>query len=165
MVTRLICYKASEGLNENDRDCLDENAYEDIKIIVDACIKRIYKQQQTHFEVMNYIIQTPSARRLKEEIKKRVGSKFDANDNGIDNWQCVETDGGDKALVLMEGQWAEKGCITMTQVDGRNELQVRFFYWETCEVQDSNDDKYMLGRFTELLLTHFTYFINRIVIE
>ncbi len=109
---------------------------------------------------MNYIIQTPSARRLKEEILKSVENKADANGNGIVNWQCVETDGGDKALVLTDGQWAEKGCITLTQVTGRNELQVRFFYWETCEVRDNNVDKYMLGRFTELLLSHFHYFVD-----
>ena len=114
---------------------------------------------------MNYIIQTPSARRLKEEILKSVESKADGNRNGIVNWQCVDIDGGDKALVLTEGQWAEKGCITVTQVAGRNELQVRFFYWETCEAKDNNDDKYMLGRFTELLLSHFHYFIDRIIIE
>lgn len=115
--------------------------------------------------MQNYIIQTPSARRLKEEILKSVESKVDANGNGIVNWQCVETDGGDKALVLTEGLWAEKGCINFTQVVGRNELQVRSLYWETCEVRDNNDDKYMLGRFTELLLSHFHYFIDRIIIE
>ena len=31
-----ICYKASEGLSQNDMDCLDENGYDDIKVIVDA---------------------------------------------------------------------------------------------------------------------------------
>ena len=31
-----VCYKASEGLSQNDLDCLDENGYEDINIIVDA---------------------------------------------------------------------------------------------------------------------------------
>lgn len=31
-----ICYKASEVLSQNDMDCLGENGYEDIKIIVDA---------------------------------------------------------------------------------------------------------------------------------
>ena len=77
----------------------------------------------------------------------------------------METDGADKALVLTEGQWAEKGCITLTQVTGRSELQVRFFYSETCEARDNNVDKYMLGRFTELLLSHFAYFIDRVVIE
>lgn len=31
-----ICYNASEGLNQNDMDCLDENGYGDIKMIVGA---------------------------------------------------------------------------------------------------------------------------------
>lgn len=31
-----ICYMASEGLSQNDVDCLDENGYEDIKIIENA---------------------------------------------------------------------------------------------------------------------------------
>ena len=31
-----ICYKASEGLDQNDMDCLVENGYEDIKQILDA---------------------------------------------------------------------------------------------------------------------------------
>lgn len=31
-----INYKASEGLGQNDMDCLDESGYDDIKIIVDA---------------------------------------------------------------------------------------------------------------------------------
>ena len=31
-----ICYKVSEGLSQNDMDCLDNNGYDDIKMIVDA---------------------------------------------------------------------------------------------------------------------------------
>ena len=31
-----ICYKASEGLSQNDMDCLDDNGYDDINNIVDA---------------------------------------------------------------------------------------------------------------------------------
>ena len=31
-----ICYKAAEGLGQNDLDCLDENGYDNIKVIVDA---------------------------------------------------------------------------------------------------------------------------------
>ena len=114
---------------------------------------------------MNYIIQTPSAKTLKEEMFERISAKADANGNGIVNWQCVETDGGDKTLVLTEGQWAEKGCITLTQVVGRNELQVRYFNWENGLERENGDDKYMLGRFTELLLSHFHCFINRVIIE
>lgn len=71
----------------------------------------------------------------------------------------------DEDLVLTEGQWAEKGCLTLTQVVGRNELQVRYFNWENGVERENGDDKYMLGRFTELLLTHFTYFIDRVIIE
>lgn len=72
---------------------------------------------------MNYIIQTPSAKRLKEEIIKSVEFKVDSNGNGIATWQCVETDCGEKALVFTEGQWAEMGCITLTQEVGHNELK------------------------------------------
>ena len=34
--SRPICYKASEGLSQDDMDSLDKNGYEDIKVIVDA---------------------------------------------------------------------------------------------------------------------------------
>ena len=34
-----ICYKASEGLSQDDMDCLDENGYDDIKIIAYAVHK------------------------------------------------------------------------------------------------------------------------------
>lgn len=114
---------------------------------------------------MNYIIKTPSATKLKKEILDRVSDKVDANGKGIATWQCVETDGGDRVLVHTTGQWAEKGCVTLTQVFGRNELQVRFHYWETCEDRNNDDDKIMLGRFTELLLAHFHYFVDRTIIE
>ena len=114
---------------------------------------------------MNYIIHTPSAGKFKEEIFARVSAKVDGNGIGIATWQCVEADSAEKVLVLTEGQWAEKGCITITQVAGSNELQVRFFYWETCEDRENGDDKFMLCRFTELLLVHFSYFVDKIVIE
>ena len=38
-----ICYKASEGLNQNDMACLDENGFEDIKIVIDA-VHQAYMQ-------------------------------------------------------------------------------------------------------------------------
>lgn len=34
--SKSVCYKASEGLSQNDMDCLGENGYDDIKKIVDA---------------------------------------------------------------------------------------------------------------------------------
>ena len=114
---------------------------------------------------MNYIIHTPSAVKLKKEIIDRVSEKIDANGKGIVTWQCVETDAGERVLVHTTDQWAEKGCITIKQEPGRNELQIRFHYWDSCKNQSNDDDKYILARFTELILVHFYYFIDRIVIE
>ena len=114
---------------------------------------------------MNYIIQTPSAIRLKKEIIDSVTNKADGNGKGIATWQCVEIDAGEKVLVHTIDQWAEKGCIAIKQKPGRNELQVRFCYWDSCEDRNSDDDKYMLGRFTELLFVHFSYFIDKVIIE
>ena len=42
-LSKPICYKASEVLSQNDMDCLDENGYDDIKIIVDAVQKAYIK--------------------------------------------------------------------------------------------------------------------------
>ena len=113
---------------------------------------------------MNYII-LPSGARLKKEILDRVSDKVDANGKGIATWQVAETDGSEKVLIHTTDQWAEKGGIVLKQVPGRNELQVRFHYWDSCEDRENGDDKVMLGRFTELLLVHFPYFIDKIVIE
>ncbi len=114
---------------------------------------------------MNYIIQTPSARELKEEILEKVSAKVDGNGLGITTWQCVETNSSDKDLVLTKKQWAEKGCVTLTQVAGKKELKVKFFYWETCNDRENSDDKYLLGKFTELVLVHFCYHVDKIAIE
>lgn len=42
-----ICYKASEGLDQNDMDCLDENGYDDIKMIADS-VHQAYIQATTN---------------------------------------------------------------------------------------------------------------------
>lgn len=114
---------------------------------------------------MNYTIHTPSAARLKKEILARVSEKVDANGKGIATWQVADTDGSEKVLVHTTDQWVEKGCIALKQVPGRNELQVRFHYWDSWEDRGNDDDKIMLGRFTELLLVHFSYFVDKIVVE
>ena len=114
---------------------------------------------------MNYIIYTPSVARLKQEIFNRISEKVDANGKGIATWQVAETNGIEKVLVYTVDQWAEKGCIALKQEPGRNKLLARFCYWDSCEERAVDDDKYMLGRFTELLLVHFSYFIDKITIE
>ena len=114
---------------------------------------------------MNYIIFTPSAAKLKKEILDRVSVKIDANGKGIATWQCVETVTGDRVLVHTTDQWAEKGCIVLNQEDIRNELQVRFYYWDSCQYKSNDDDRIMLAAFTELIFVHFSYFIDKLVIE
>lgn len=114
---------------------------------------------------MNYTIYTPSAAKLKKEILDRVFKKVDANGKGIATWQVAETDGNSQVLVHTTDQWAEKGCIALKQVPGRNELQVRYLNWENGVERDNGDDKYMFGQFTELILIHFTSFIDRVIIE
>ena len=114
---------------------------------------------------MNYTIHTPSATRLKKEILDRVAAKVDANGKGIATWQVAETDGNGQVLVYTVDQWAEKGCIALKQEYGSNVLQVRFYYWDSCENRENGDDRIMLGRFTELLLVHFSYFVGKVVIE
>ena len=114
---------------------------------------------------MNYTIYTPSASKLKEEILVSVAAKADANGRGIATWQCVEIDAGDRVLVHTTDQWAEKGCIAIKQEPGHNILRIRFCYWDSCEDMSNDDDKYMFGRFTELILVHFSYYIDKIIIE
>lgn len=113
---------------------------------------------------MNYIIHTPSAAKLKKEILTRVSEKIDANGKGIATWQCIETDLDEHVLVHTTDQWAEKGCIALNQEAIRNELQVRFHYWDSCEDRTNDDVKIILGRFTELILVHFPYYIDRVEI-
>lgn len=114
---------------------------------------------------MNYIIYTPSVARLKLEIFNRISEKVDANGKGIATWQVAETNGIEKVLVYTVDQWAEKGCIALKQEPRHNKLLASFCYWDSCEERADDDDKYMLGRFTELLLVHFSYFIDKITIE
>ena len=114
---------------------------------------------------MNYVIHTPSAVRLKKEMLEKVLEKVDTNGKGIATWQVAETDSSEKVLVHTTDQWAEKGCVTLKQVPDKNELQVRFHYWDSWEDKNNDDDKIILGRFTELLLVHFSYFVDKIVIE
>ena len=48
--SRPICYKASEGLSQNNMDCLEGNGYEDIKIIIDAVHQAYIKATTSMFK-------------------------------------------------------------------------------------------------------------------
>ena len=109
---------------------------------------------------MDYIIYTPSARRLKKEILCSTSTVTDET-----SWECVKTEANDNVLVYTPDRWAEKGFITLKANLAHNELRVRFCYWDSCEERNSDDERFMLGRFTEHLLVHYSYFVDRVVIE
>lgn len=115
--------------------------------------------------VRTRVSKSTSATRLKKEILDRVAAKVDASGKGIATWQVAETDGNGQVLVYTADQWAEKGCIALKQESGSNVLQVRFYFWDSCEDRENGDDKIMFGRFTELLLVHFTYLVDKVTIE
>lgn len=114
---------------------------------------------------MKYIIHTPSAVRLKKEIVDCVMAGADSNGKDIMTWKCVGTEANGNVLVHTTDQWEEKGYITLKHNTSHNELMVRFHYWDSCENRSNDDVKYMLSRFTELIMVHFSYFIDKITIE
>ena len=60
-LSKPICYKVSEGVNQSDMDCLDENGYEDIKIIIDA-VHQAYIESIKPFWLKEIIIVFPLER-------------------------------------------------------------------------------------------------------
>ena len=48
-----ICYMASDGLSQNDMDSLDDNGYDDIKIIVDAVHQAYFDSTREQFSCYN----------------------------------------------------------------------------------------------------------------
>ena len=114
---------------------------------------------------MTYTIHTPSATRLKNEIIDRVSAGADANGVSIDTWKCVETEDGDKVLTYNVDGWVEKGCIALKQNQTHNQIKVIYCSWEDGKERENDDDKIMLSRFTELILVHFRYFIDKLTIE
>lgn len=113
-------------------------------------------------------VERGQSKEVLSDCRAEAGSalaKADANGKSIIIWQVAVTDGSEKVLVHTTEQWAEKGCIALKQVPGRNELQVRFHYWDSWEDRNNDDDKIMLGRFTEFLLVHFSYFVDKVTIE
>ena len=117
--------------------------------------------------MMKYIVFTQSAEKTIERIIScvRVG-KGDTNKE-IKTWQIKKTASNEDVLVHTADQWEEKGCIELLSSDDNKEIEVRFFYWSTYEESNRSGDesKYLLGRFTELLLVHFWGMIDRISIK
>lgn len=114
---------------------------------------------------MNYIIHTPSAVRLKKEIFDYLSERTDSSDKNVITWQSTETEANEKVLVHTSDQWQDKGFIALRHNASHNNIHVRFHYWESCTDRTADDEKILFGRFTEFVLVHFSYYIDKIVIE
>ena len=91
----------------------------------------------------------------KDEDRKRV--KIDPQGVAIDTWAFKNTDEGEEVLIHTTQQWDKKGCISLTESEDNDYVQVSFYYWSSFKKEKWNgdEDKYYLGRFTELILVHF----------
>ena len=91
----------------------------------------------------------------KDEDGNRV--KIDPQGVAIDTWDFKTTDEGEEVLIHTTQQWDKKGCISLTESEDNDDVQVSFYYWSSFKKEKWNgdEDKYYLGRFTELILVHF----------
>lgn len=106
---------------------------------------------------MKYIIKTADAKGLRDTIISCVEKKKDLKDKDIRSWDVATTDKDEKVLIHVTDQWEDKGNLHLNPSDENTELELEFKYWKKFKKEDrsGDEDKYLFGRFTELLLVHF----------
>lgn len=109
---------------------------------------------------MKYIIQASNTDSLIKLIIKCIEQKKDEENKTIDTWKIIKKDKNESLIVHNTGQWENKGVIVLKKIPNDNEniiIDVSFHYWINCieEERTEDDEKYLLGRFTELILVHF----------
>lgn len=123
---------------------------------------------------MNFIIFTNDAKKVIKTIFDCVNNGEDSQKTGIKTWEVKLTCENEKVLVHTaktfgedEQQWADKGCLSFTPNVENDQIRVKFHYWSKYPKDQRNDDdeKYVLGRFTELLMVHFDAQYNKVTIN
>lgn len=106
---------------------------------------------------MKYTIVTTDAVKSINTIIKCIKAQKDPQDKSIDTWGIQKSNDGEELLVHTPDQWGNIGCLSLTPNDTNGKIDVEFYYWEEYPAKDINGDenKYILGRFTELMLVHF----------
>ncbi len=91
----------------------------------------------------------------KDEDGNRV--KVDPLKKTIDTWDYTTADDDKEVLVHTTQQWDKKGCLSLTASNNNDYIRVKFHYWRKFkkEERSGDEEKYYLGRFTELVLVHF----------
>ena len=106
---------------------------------------------------MKYIIKTLDAKSTISTIIDCVKKGKDRDGSEIQSWSVQKTSTDEEVLVHTPQQWDEKGCLKLHANKDNDEIEVIFCYWSTFpkEQRNDNDGRYILGRFTELILVHF----------
>lgn len=100
----------------------------------------------------------------KDKDGKRV--KIDPQGKTIDTWDTKTADDGEEVMIHTTQQWDKKGCLSLTPGKDNNFIKVKFYYWSSFKEDERTGDenKYYLGRFTELVLVHFYHQIDKVEI-
>lgn len=100
----------------------------------------------------------------KDENGNRV--KIDPQGVAIDTWDYTTNDKNEERLIHTTQQWEKKGCLRLTASKNNDYVQADFRYWSSFKEDERNgdEDKYYLGRFTELILVHFYPQIEKVEI-
>lgn len=100
---------------------------------------------------------------FKKNDKNGNRVKIDPQGVAIDTWDIKTADDGEEVLIHTTQQWEEKGCLSLTPSKDNDFIKVKFHYWSSFKKEERNgdEDKYYLGRFTELILVHFYPQINK----
>ena len=123
---------------------------------------------------MTYNIFTNDAKKVIKTIFDCVNKGEDPQGTCIKTWDIKLTGENEKVLVHTaktfdadEQQWADKGCLSLTPNIDNDKITVKFHYWSSYPRDQRNDvdDKYVLGRFTELLMVHFDVQYNKVTIN
>lgn len=118
---------------------------------------------------MEYEITTVNASQLIETIFDCVANGLDPQENRIETWNIRRIGGNQRYLIHTTDQWEQKGCLEL-QVKNNSDnrvVKIIFHYWRDFPNNERNgkEDKYYLGRFTELMLVHFENMYQRIKVE
>lgn len=107
---------------------------------------------------MNYIIKTADAKALRDTIIIHVEKKMDSKGKEIRSWDVKTLNNSkEKVLIHVTDQWENKGNLHFNPSEDNKELEIKFNYWTKFikKLRSGDEDKYLLGRFSELLLVHF----------
>lgn len=110
------------------------------------------------------IITIFSCFKKKDKDGNRV--KIDPQGKAIDTWDYKTADDDEDVLIHTTQQWDKKGCLSLTASKDNDYIQVKFHYWRKFnkEERSGDEDKYYLGRFTELVFVHFYRQIDKVEI-